>query len=159
ANLADGLSHSLAALGDRIAGSPVDPGFPDMRIRPVPDTLGQIPWDPTTAWCIAHVDAADPQSAIAPRSVLDRAVEGFHAIGLTPFCAAEFEFYLLRRDEARLTRYTNQLAMVYTVGERSDPMGLVRDMVRTGRQAGLEANAVHHECGRGQFEINLKYSE
>jgi glutamine synthetase len=159
ANLADGLSHSLAALGDRIAGGPVDLRFPDMRIKPLPSTLSPVPWDPSTAWCIAHVDPADPRAACAPRNVLERAVADFQTLGLTAICAAEYEFYVLERNERGLSRYTNQFSMIYTVGERSDPQGLVREMVRAGRGAGLEVTAVHHECGRGQFEINLNHGE
>lgn len=159
ANLADGLSHSLASLGERIAGGPVDPSFPDMRMAPVVSTLAPIPWDPPTAWCIARVDPADPRAAIAPRNVLERAVADFQALGLTAVCAAELEFYLLKRDERGLSRYTNQCSMIYTVGERSDPLGLVREMARAGRQAGLDVTALHHECGRGQFEINLNHGE
>jgi len=159
ANLADGLSHSLAQLGDRIAGGPVDPAFPDMRIMPIASTLGVLPWDPATAWCIAHVDPDDPRSAAAPRNVLERTLAQFQSLGVTAVCAAEYEFYLLRRNADGLSRYTNQFSMIYTVGERSDPQGLVREMVRSGRQAGLEVTAVHHECGRGQFEINLNHGE
>jgi len=159
ANLADGLSHSLASLGERIAGGPVDLSFPDMRIKPVPATLAAMPWEPTTAWCIASVDAGDPRASTAPRNVLERAVGDFQDIGLTAICAAEFEFYLLKRDDRGLSRYTDQFSMIYTVGERSDPQGLVREMVRAGRQAELEVTAAHHECGRGQFEINLNHGE
>ena len=159
ANLADGLSHSLARLGDRIAGGPVDPSFPDMKIQPLAATLAPMPWDPVTAWCIAHVDPGDRCAASAPRNALERAVSAFQSIGLTAVCSAELEFYLLQQGERGLSRYTNQLSMIYTVGERSDPQGLVREMVRAGRQAGLEVTAVHHECGRGQFEINLNHGE
>src|SRR5712692_1772356 len=63
ANLADGLAFSLAQLSDRIAGGPVDPSFPDMRVRVLPSTLTELPWDPSIAWCLAEVDPADPLSA------------------------------------------------------------------------------------------------
>jgi glutamine synthetase len=158
ANLADGLSHSLARLSDRIAAGPVDPAFPDMRIRPLPSTLAQLPWDPSTAWCLATVDPGDSRSAISPRSVLDRAIAAFDAIGLAAVCAAEFEFYLLKREAGTLARYTNQFSMIYTVGDRADPQSIVREMVRHGRAVGLGVVASHHECGRGQFEINLTHS-
>ena len=74
-------------------------------------------------------------------------------------CAAELEFYLLKRETSGFTRYTNQFSMVYTVGDRADPQSVVREMVRNGRLVGLGVTACHHECGRGQFEINLNHSE
>jgi glutamine synthetase len=172
ANLADGLSHSLTQLGDRIAGGPVDRAFPDMRVRPMPATLAQLPWDPSTAWCLATIDPDDPRSASSPRSVLERAAAELRALGLTAVCAAELEFYLLKSERPEggsrpreaapmpgLSRYTNQFSMIYTVGERADPQSVVREMVRSGRQVGLGVTAIHHECGRGQFEINLNHGE
>jgi glutamine synthetase len=160
ANLADGLAFSLAQLSDRIAGGPVDPRFPDMRVRPVLSTLTVLPWDPATAWCLGRVDADDPRGAAAPRSALERAAAAFRDAGLTAVCAAELEFYLLTRGvQGGFGRYTDQMSMIYTVGDRSDPQGVVRDMVRCGRELGLDVVAVHHECGRGQFEINLNHGE
>src|SRR5437899_2467787 len=49
--------------------------------------------------------------------------------------------------------------MIYTVGDRADPQSVVREMVRSGRLMELGVTACHHECGRGQFEINLNHSE
>jgi len=159
ANLADGLSHSLAQLSARIAGGPVDRAFPDMRVTPIASTLAQLPWDPSIAWCLATIDPADPRSVSSPRSALERAAAAFRALGLTAVCAAELEFYLLKRETAGFTRYTNQFSMIYTVGDRADPQSVVREMVRSGRLMELGVTACHHECGRGQFEINLNHSE
>ena len=159
ANLADGLSHSLARLSARIAGSPVDRAFPDMRVTPIASTLAQLPWDPSIAWCLATIDPADPRSVLSPRSALERASAAFRALGFAAMCAAELEFYLLKRETSGFTRYTNQFSMVYTVGDRADPQSVVREMVRNGRLVGLGVTACHHECGRGQFEINLNHSE
>lgn len=159
ANLADGLAFSLAQLSERIAGGPVDATFPDMRVQILPATLVAMPWDPSMAWCLARVDPSDRHSAYASRNVLERIVAEYRAIGLSPQCAAEFEFYLLKREAGAFARYTDHFSMIYTMGERSDPQGLVREMLKAGREAGLEATAVHHECGRGQFEINLHHGE
>src|SRR4029077_4624376 len=117
ANLADGLSHSLAQLSARIAGGPVDPAFPDMRVTPIASTLAQLPWDRSIAWCLATIDPADPRSASSPRSALERASAAFRALGFTAVGAAALEFYLLRREAAGFSRYTNQLSMIYTVGD------------------------------------------
>src|SRR6266851_6304115 len=159
ANLADGLSHSLAQLAARIAAAPVDRAFPDMRVTPIASTLAQLPWDPSIAWCLATIDPADPRSVSSPRSALERASAAFRALGFAAVCAAELEFYLLKRETAGFSRYTNQFSMVYTVGDRADPHSVVREMVRSGRLVGLGVSASHHECGRGQFEINLNHSE
>jgi glutamine synthetase len=179
ANLADGLNFSLANLAERVAASPrseprpdvkARPGeeidssptvvFPDMRVKVIPATLVHLPWEPSTAWCLATVDDDDAQSACSSRNLLERVVSQYHGIGLETASAPELEFYLLRRDaQGQLRRYTDDLSMIYTTGTRSDPEGVVLEMLRYGRQIGLDVVASHHECGRGQYEINLNHGE
>jgi glutamine synthetase len=159
ANLADGLTFSLANLANN-PGAAIDPLFPDMRVRPLPATLVRLPWEPTVAWCLAVVDPADPRHPRSVRGVLERAVADYAAIGLQPIVAAELEFYLLRRDaQGRLVRSSDELCMVYTTGERADPHGVVRELVRHADQIGLQVLAAHHECGAGQYEINLHHGD
>jgi glutamine synthetase len=179
ANLADGLNFSLANLAERVAASPranpePNPGarggeevdffpttvFPDMRIKVIPSTLLQLPWEPSTGWCLATVDDEDAQSACSSRNVLERVVSQYRSMDLATVSAPELEFYLLRRDaQGQLCRYTDDLSMIYTTGTRSDPEGVVLEMLRYGRQMGLDVIASHHECGRGQYEINLNHGE
>src|SRR5262249_49849300 len=154
ASLTDGLAFSLANLPAR----PVEPAFPDMRVQPLPATLVQLPWETSTAWCLARIDSADAHCACSPRNVLERAVVAYQALGLTVITAPELEFYLLKRDpQGRLRRSEDEFCKVYTVGEHSDPAGLVRALLRYGNQIGLDATTCHHECGRGQYEINLNH--
>ncbi len=167
ANLADGLNFSLANLAERVTASPAEGShssptvvFPDMRMRVLPSTLVQLPWEPSTAWCLAGVDESDAQSACCSRNLLQRTVAQYRSLRLAPICAPELEFYLLRRDpQGQLRTYTDNLSMVYTVGTRSDPQGVVLDMLRYGQQMELDLIASHHECGRGQYEINLRHGE
>jgi len=48
---------------------------------------------------------------------------------------------------------------VYVVGRKGDPQGLLVNMLRQLRQAGLRVTAANHEFSPGQFEINLGHSE
>ncbi len=156
ANLTDGLAISLASLPAR----PAEPAFPDLRVLPLLETLAQIPWEKDTAWCIATVDPKDVHSSKSPRNLLERAVAAYQAIGLTPIAAPELEFYLLKRGvDGRIEPIENEPSMVYMLGERADPGGLVRAMLRYANEAGLMATAAYHECGRGQYEINLQHGE
>jgi glutamine synthetase len=156
AGLTSGLALSLASLPTR----PAEPTYPDMRVLPVPDTLARLPWEPGIAWCTSRLDAADEHGAKSPRSILERAVAAYRGLGLTPITAAELEFYLVKRDEqGRLTAAESESCMVYTLGDRSDPSGLVREMLRYGNEIGLDVTTAHHECGRGQYEINLNHGE
>jgi glutamine synthetase len=169
ASLANGLAFDL--------GNPVrDSGaYPDMRIYPVEATLAQLPWDASIAWCLGSVakeSGADPSppplsrgergavehSLRSTRSLLARATQAYESIGLSVIAAAELEFYLLRqKGDGRVEPLENEPAMFYTTGDRADPSGVVRLCRRYGNAMGLEITTAHHECGRGQYEINLNH--
>jgi glutamine synthetase len=159
AALAGPLTFSLAAPA-ALPPLALDPRYPDMRVRVLPSTLVRLPWEPAVAWCLAAVDPHDPCHARCVRGLLQRVVAEYAALGLEPICAAELEFYLLRRDAAgRLTRPGHEAGMVYTTGQRSDPQGVVRELLHYGEQIGLQVVAAHHECGAGQYEINLHHGD
>lgn len=160
----DGMAFCAASLvgglAINVAGYPAEPTYPDMRIRLLPDTVVQVPWEPATAWCIGEVDPADDHRGLCPRGVLGRAVAALADIGLTASLAPELEFYLVkRRERGDLIPAVDGLCMVYTMGDCSDPSGVVRTLLRHANQFGLDASTAHHECGRGQYEINLNHAE
>jgi glutamine synthetase len=156
ANLTDGLAFSLASLPAR----PAEPAFPDLRVKLLPSTLARLPWETATAWCLAQVDPADFHSPKSPRNILERTVADYQELGLTPIIAAELEFYVLKRQpHSHPTRSQDEMCMTYTMGSLADPSGLVRILLRYANQIGLDATTAHHECGRGQYEINLNHGE
>jgi glutamine synthetase len=153
ANLVEALACSLAK-----PLTPEDTAYPDMRVRPLPATLVPLPWEPSTAWCLAGLDPDDPFRFRSPRHALERAVDAYRALGLIPVAAAELEFYVLKRARSgRLIRLEREMSMVYTMGERGDPSGFVRSLLRQANRIGLDATTAHHECGQGQYEINLNH--
>ncbi|HEU0003472.1 MAG TPA: glutamine synthetase family protein [Ktedonobacteraceae bacterium] len=163
----EGIAFCVANLIDGLAGNPTnapglapDRGYPDMRARPVLSTLISLPWEPGTAWCIADIADAGAFTEIAPRNLLKRVLVRYHHLGLTPVIGPELEFFLLKVDEAgQAVRYIDHHSMAYTVGQRSDPQGVVREMLKAARGMGLQATAANHEFCRGQFEINMLHGE
>jgi len=156
ANLTDGLASNVTDA----PGLAPERGFPDMMIRPLVETLVPIPWEPATAWCLGTVTDVAGGSDQAPRCLLERAVAAFAELGLIPVIAVELEFYLLRSVEGGgYQRYADGHSMVYTVGGRADPLGVMRAMVDAASALGLEVTAANHEFGRGQFEINLVHGD
>src|SRR5579884_1779375 len=162
----DGIAFCVANLTDGLASNPTnapgfapDRGYPDMLAKPILSTLTRIPWEPEVVWCLADVEDREGPVAYAPRGLLTRVVARYADLGLKPIVGPEVEFYLLRPGEqGQLERYINRNSMVYTVGKRADPQGVVREMLKTAHQMGLLVTASNHEFGRGQFEINLLHS-
>src|SRR5262249_52289307 len=122
-------------------------------------TRVQLPWDASTAWCIGSVATESEHRLRSTRCLLERACEAYDRIGLRVIGAAELEFYLLRhrRADGKIDRLEDESAMFYTSGDRADPTGLVWRCRQYGDAMGLEITTAHHECGRGQYEINLNH--
>lgn len=163
----DGVAFCVANLTDGLASNPTnapghapDRGYPDMRARPILSTLARLPWDAEVAWLLADIEDSQGRVLHAPRNVLLRAVKRYTQAGLRAVVGPELEFFLLRPTaDGRFERYLDKNSMVYTTGKRSDPLGVVREMLKAADEMGLLATAANHEFARGQYELNLLHSE
>jgi glutamine synthetase len=136
-------------------------GLPDITVFPDLATVTALPWEPRAAWCIG--DAVTPDGAAAPESprvVAQRVARRAAGLGYTLVCGPELEFYLCEPGPGGgWQRYANELGNVYVVGRKGDPQGVLLDMLRQLRDAGLRVTAANHEFSPGQFEINLGHSD
>jgi glutamine synthetase len=138
----------------------LEEGLPDITVFPDLSTVTALPWEPRAAWCLG--DAVAPDGAAAPESprvVAQRVVRRAAGLGYTLVCGPELEFYLCEPGPGGAwQRYANELGNVYVVGRKGDPQGVLLDMLRQLRDAGLRVTAANHEFSPGQFEINLGHS-
>jgi glutamine synthetase len=160
-----GLRFCAAVMGTDLRHTPVvggDEGYPDLIARPDMTTMATLPWEPGVASCLADLEPAEGGAPIAdPRGAVRRAARDLSATGLDPIVGPELEFFLLRPDGAAehgIRRHVDQPSMVYTVGPRADPDGVVRRMTEGLAQAGLEILAFNHEFMNSQYEINLRHT-
>ena len=136
-------------------------GFRDIQVTPLLDTLAQLPWAPEVAWCLSDQTADGEPYGADPRGALKRAIAGFTELGLEPVMGPELEFYLLEHDATvpgGWRRYVENPTHVYTVGDHTDPRGVLDRMLLSLYDAGLGAIAAAHEYGMSQWEINLTHS-
>jgi len=164
----DGQTFCVANLVDGLDGNPLnapgmapDRGFPDMRAIPDLSTLATIPWEPHTVQCLADLyNHNGDEIEISPRQFLKRAVDLFQKnLNLTPVFAHELEFYLLQNTAEGWKKYSDHPSMVYTVGRRSDELGLMHRFLDAGKALGLRLTAANHEIGGGQFEVNMLHGK
>ena len=165
--LESGLAFCWAVMGTDLRHTPVvggEAGYPDMIARVDPETLVQVPWEPTVAVCLADLERAlthDPEPT-DPRHAVRRAAAAFAELGYAPVIGPELEFFLLQRDPSApggARRNVDNLSMVYTVGAQADPNGVVRTLLEGCAALGLGAFAANHEFMNSQYEINLRESE
>jgi glutamine synthetase len=139
-------------------------GYGDMHARPDWSTVRVLPWIPKTAivLCDLHdVESGEPIE-VAPRQVLRRQVERAAAMGFTPMLGSEIEFHLFRDsyEEAHAKGYRDLLPHSPWL-EDYQLFQTTRDeyVIRRGLEAaGVPVEVSKGEAGRGQHEINLRYT-
>ncbi len=137
-----------------------DDSLPDMVSKLDTDTIRPIPWLPGVAYAIGDIDNADgSRSTFAPRAVLRAVLDEYDALGLTPICGPEIEFYFAEKVDGRWQRILNKTGRVYMTGSMVDPDGHYLHLLRMIDQLNIGAFAGNHEFCPSQYEINLWHSE
>ncbi|MBI5958747.1 MAG: glutamine synthetase, partial [Chloroflexi bacterium] len=133
----------------------------DMYLKPDPATFAVLSWETApplggrTAqlFCDVYTPNGEPFAG-DPRGVLRRALQSAAAIGTQFAVSTELEFYLfLEPVGSELIRFSDQAGYF----DASDPVArLILQRVRDAlRSMGIAVEAVHHEAGKGQHEIDL----
>lgn len=142
-------------------------GYGDMKLVPDLGTWRRIPWLPATAlvFCDVYTEEGEPIEE-APRWILRRQVERAARRGFTVQAASELELYLFQEsfDEARAKRYQGLTPVSgyledYHILQTSKEEPLVRAIRNHMEAAGVPVEFSKGEWGRGQEEINLRYTE
>ncbi|NEQ51699.1 MAG: type III glutamate--ammonia ligase [Leptolyngbya sp. SIO3F4] len=138
------------------------PDAPEIAAVPDPDSLIQLPWEPTVGWVASDVYFEGKPFAAAPRMMLNRVLDQCTELGYTYKAGVEAEFFLLKKTESGYT-----IADEKDVAERPcyDQINLMRqfDLISTlveyMEQLGWGPYQCDHEDANGQFEINWTYSD
>jgi len=143
-----------------VEGYSSDVGFRDLTATPLPDTR-RPGWEPDTDIAVCRLtDHGGTPLAVCPRAALERAIEGWRAIGFEPYLGFELEFYVLAPDPDAPSGWSPAAGpghRVYGVGIGGDQTGMSLayfDMCEA-MQLGLEG--VLSEFSPGQLEVNLHY--
>ena len=142
-------------------------GDPDGTAWPIPGTVKLLSASGRAQILMSLRDEFGNVDAADPRATLERVLERFAAIELTPVAAIELEFYLIDRERdatsAPLAPRDNQSgarALAHAVYETSD-LDRYADFLAALNAAGalrdLPITATSSEYGPAQFEVNLKH--
>ncbi|MFP4451567.1 glutamine synthetase family protein [Rhodosalinus sp.] len=143
---------------------------PDMILKPDMSTATAAPW--TGDWTLQVIhDAFDREGVpipFAPRNVLKRVVELYHAKGWHPVVAPEMEFYLVARNidpakpiEAMMGRTGRPAAarQAYSMSAVDEYGPVIDDIYDFAEAQGFEIDGITQEGGAGQVEINLRHGD
>jgi len=172
----NGICLPMSLIATDVTGNTVeetglgyDIGDEDRICRPVPGTLRPVPWQAVpTAQCLVEMeDAQGGLFEANPRVVLQRVLDRYAALGLTPVVAVELEFYLLDgaldedgRPQTSInpaTRRRNTTTQVYYMEDLNDYQAFTDEVGAVCRAQGIPADTAVAEYAPGQFEINLKH--
>ncbi|MFA9277587.1 MAG: glutamine synthetase family protein [Rhodoluna sp.] len=136
-------------------------GLQDFFTQIVPGTISPLAWEPGVAYVVG--DAFNPDgkpNMMSPRSVLQKVIESYQALGLHPVVGPELEFYISNKDEnGKFQRSLSQTGRVYMTGTLVDPDGDFLHLMRMLDSLNIGAFAGNHEFSPGQYEVNLWHSE
>ena len=138
------------------------PDAPEIAAIPDPDSLIQLPWEPTVGWVASDVYFEGEPFPAAPRTMLNRVLAQCTELGYTYKAGVEAEFFLLKKTESGYA-----IADDLDTAERPcyDQINLMRqfDLISTlvdyMEQLGWEPYQCDHEDANGQFELNWTYSD
>lgn len=136
----------------------------DMILRPDLDTFCLFPWRPSPNRVGRLIcDVLSPDGTPfqgSPRQILQNVLAECNALGYELNVGPELEFFLFYTDEdGGPTLKTMDNGGYFDMGPIDLGENARRDMVLTLEEMGFEIEASHHECARGQHEIDFKYSE
>ncbi len=145
-----------------------DQGYGDVKAVPDLSTLRVVPWLERTALVlcdVVDVETGEPVE-VSPRQILRRQVERAAAMGLDVMIGSELEFFLFRDsyDDAAPTGFRDvrphsDVIEDYHVLQTTRDEYVIR-AIRNGMDAaGIPVEFSKGEAGRGQHEINLRYTD
>lgn len=148
----------------------VEPTDADMILKPDPSTMRTVPWArKPTAQVLHDCYTQDGQlHPLSTRNVLKRVLALYEADGLKPVVAPEMEFYLVKQNvnpdrdlEAPVGRSgrAESVPMSYSIDAMTEFEGFIDDMYDYARAQGLEPDALVHENGAAQMEINFFHGD
>jgi glutamine synthetase len=149
----------------------INPTDADMLLRPDPSTIRMVPWakeDPVAQ--VIH-DCYDKQGnaiAMAPRQVLKKVIELYASQGWKPVVAPELEFYLIQPNpnpdqpiEPPVGRNgrIEGAGQAYSIDAMNEFDPVFEDIYDYCEAQKIEIDAVIHEDGTAQMEINLMHGD
>lgn len=158
--------------GDWGEAADEDEGFieRDMILLPDMSTATAAPW--TGDWTLQVIhDAYDRKERpipFAPRNILKRVVDLYHAQGWKPVVAPEMEFYLVARntdpaqDIKPMMGRTGRPAaarQAYSMTAVDEFGPVIDDIYDFAEAQGFEIDGITQEGGAGRAEINLRHGD
>lgn len=146
-----------------------DDGDADRPCMPIPGTLVPVPWQPDVAQVqLRMFDQHGARFFGDPRGILERLLQIFESLDLTPVIAVEYEFYLVDSQRAAdgqpqppkgpLTGRREFRTQINSMADLNEYSPLLSEIDSACRQQNVPATSSLAEYGPGQYEVNLAHA-
>jgi glutamine synthetase len=136
---------------------PPERGWPDMHVRPMPETIRAVPWRPGSAMVLCDVTEEDGNElAVSPRRVLQSVVDRAADMGFVVNIGFEIEFYLL---DAQTLEPRHGDIQCYGIARGSEYEPVLAPMRNQLVDFEIPIEASNTEYAPGQVEVNVRYGE
>lgn len=139
-------------------------GYPDAPVRILPHTCRDIPFEGDMLLFLAEF--ADQAEAVCPRACLRRVVDKARDMGLEPFGALEYEFFLFDESpvSAREKGFRNLKPFTpgwfgYSMLRNSVHAELYHEILDIGERMGFPLEGLHTETGPGVIEAAISVDD
>ncbi|MGF1445198.1 MAG: type III glutamate--ammonia ligase [Pikeienuella sp.] len=154
------MAESGAGFAGFAAWLDMTPADSDMFAIPDPESLIQLPWQPTVGWLAADLYLEGEEVAHAPRNTLKRVLKDAEAKGYRMKTGVECEYFLISPEGDTLADAADTQAKpcydVSALMRRHDVITEICDAMQT---LGWGPYQNDHEDANGQFEMNWEYDD
>ena len=139
-------------------------GYRDAPVRLDLSSARQSPFEDDTLLMLGNF--VGDYAGVCPRSLLQRAVDKATSMGLIPYSAAEYEFFVFQEtpESARAKGYRDLTPLTpgmfgYSVVRNTVHHELYHELMDKMGALGIDLEGVHTETGPGVLEAAIRYDE
>ncbi|MEO0374154.1 MAG: type III glutamate--ammonia ligase [Cyanobacteria bacterium P01_A01_bin.17] len=138
------------------------PDAAEIAAIPDPESLIQLPWEPTVGWVASNVYFEGRPFPAAPRTILSQVLDQCTDLGYTYKAGIEAEFFLLKKTDLGYVVADDRDTAERPCYDQINLMrqfDLISEVVAYMEALGWEPYQCDHEDANGQFELNWSFSD
>lgn len=151
---------SMDQLYDNVTYTGWHTGYPDAPVRILPSSCRDIPFEDGMLLFLAEF--AEAAESVCPRATLRRMISKAHDMGLDPFAALEYEFFMFNEtpDSVRAKGYKNLQPMTpgsfgYSMLRNSTHAEIYHQIIELSECMDFPLEGLHTETGPGVLEAAI----
>jgi glutamine synthetase len=136
-------------------------GYPDAKIKIIPESAKVIPWEPNSIFFLCQFE--DDAKKLCPRSLFQKILDKADNMGFAIKSGMEFEFSVFKEtsEQLRAKNFKNLTPLSegnfgYSIRKNSANDQLCCDILESFKSMNIPLECLHTEIGQGMLEAALK---